>query len=136
MPELELKIGGRDYTVACQDGEELHLQTAASALNAEAEIVVNAAGRIPESRMLLMAGLMLADKIAAVAEVERNAEEKVAAMEKRLKKAEKAAADAAMTLPLEAPEPPADDDVTDQMLARIATELEEIADSLEAAGAE
>ena len=62
MPEVEVEIGGRRFTVACQPGEEDYLITAASVLDTEASAIGEKIGRLPESRMLLMAGLMLADK--------------------------------------------------------------------------
>jgi len=68
MPEVSIEIGGRNYEVACQAGEEAHLQSAAGLLNAEATHLINAAGRLPEPKVLLMAGLMLADKMAAGAD--------------------------------------------------------------------
>ncbi|WOI57171.1 cell division protein ZapA [Palleronia sp. LCG004] len=68
MPEITVKIGGRAYEVACQSGEEPFLEGAAAMLDAEAETLAGQAGRLPESRMLLMAGLMLADKTAGVDE--------------------------------------------------------------------
>lgn len=63
MPEVEIEIGERVFTVACQAGEEPHLQSAAKLLDAEASHLIAAAGRLPEAKMLLMAGLMLADKM-------------------------------------------------------------------------
>ncbi|MEM8803210.1 MAG: cell division protein ZapA, partial [Pseudomonadota bacterium] len=62
MPEVNIKIGGRSFAVACQDGEEHFLQSAAALLDTEAKALMDQIGRLPESRMLLMAGLMLADK--------------------------------------------------------------------------
>ena len=62
MPEVEVEIGGRRFTVACQPGEEDYLITAASVLDTEASALGEQIGRLSESRMLLMAGLMLADK--------------------------------------------------------------------------
>ena len=62
MPEVEVEIGGRRFTVACQPGEEDYLITAASVLDTEASAIGEQIGRLSESRMLLMAGLMLADK--------------------------------------------------------------------------
>ena len=41
------------------------LRAAAALLDAEAQPLVAQMGRLPEARMLLMAGLMLADKVAA-----------------------------------------------------------------------
>lgn len=66
MAELEITIGGRSFMVACQEGEEHFLQTAAAMLNTEAQPLVTQMGRLPEARMLLMAGLMLADRTASV----------------------------------------------------------------------
>ncbi len=64
MPQVEITIGGRIFEVACQDGEEHFLYSAAGMLDVEAQTLSAQIGRLPESRMLLMAGLMLADKTA------------------------------------------------------------------------
>lgn len=76
MPEVKVTIGGRDYEVACQPGEEQFLISAAETLDNEARTLAEMAGRLPESRMLLMAGLMLADKTTGLDEQlrKRNAE--------------------------------------------------------------
>ena len=66
MPELEVMIGGRPFQVACQPGEEHFLCSAAGMLDAEAQPIIAQLGRLPEAKLLLMAGLMLADKTAAV----------------------------------------------------------------------
>jgi len=66
MPEISIAIGGRKFEVACQEGEESYLHSAAKMLDDEAQVLVDQVGRIPEGRMLLMAGLMLADKTASV----------------------------------------------------------------------
>ena len=63
MPEVEIEIGGRRFEVACQPGEEDYLISAATALNEEASNIGQQSGRLSESRMLLMAGLMLADQM-------------------------------------------------------------------------
>ncbi|MEW9918602.1 cell division protein ZapA [Marimonas sp. MJW-29] len=66
MPEVRITIGGREFEVACQDGEEGYLHAAAKMLDDEAQVLSDQVGRMPEARMLLMAGLMLADKTASV----------------------------------------------------------------------
>ena len=66
MPEVSISIGGRQFEVACQDGEESYLHSAAKMLDDEAQVLSDQVGRMPEARMLLMAGLMLADKTASV----------------------------------------------------------------------
>ncbi|MEM9709129.1 MAG: cell division protein ZapA [Pseudomonadota bacterium] len=68
MAEVRISIGGRGFDVACQDGEEAFLRSAAALLDAEATALVDQVGRLPEARMLLMAGLMLADKTAGMEE--------------------------------------------------------------------
>jgi cell division protein ZapA len=66
MSEVVIRIGGRPFSVACQPGEEDFLQSAAKMLDAEASVLVEQLGKMPETQMLLMAGLMLADKTAAI----------------------------------------------------------------------
>ncbi|KPP84792.1 MAG: cell division protein ZapA [Rhodobacteraceae bacterium HLUCCA08] len=74
MPQVEITIGGRAFEVACQDGEEHFLMAAAAMLDTEAASLSSQIGRMPESRMLLMAGLLLADKTAALEDKVRAAE--------------------------------------------------------------
>ncbi|TFL18571.1 cell division protein ZapA [Jannaschia formosa] len=77
MPDVTIEIGGRAFTVACQDGEEAYLSAAAAMLDREAQQLVQAGSRLTPDRMLLMAGLMLADKSIS-------AEEELRTMDRRL----------------------------------------------------
>jgi cell division protein ZapA len=45
--EVEIGIGGRTFEVACQDGEQQFLLSAAALLDAEAQVLVQQIGRIP-----------------------------------------------------------------------------------------
>lgn len=92
MAEVEIEIGGRTFEVACQDGEEHFLMTAAAMLDAEAKALTSQIGRMPESRMLLMAGLMLADRTASLDDRVRDADARVADMAARLDEAQGRAA--------------------------------------------
>jgi cell division protein ZapA len=83
MPELDIQIGGKAFQVACQPGEEHFLRSAAAMLDAEAQPLLAQLGRLPETRMLLMAGLMLADKTAAVEDELRGLRARVAELEAR-----------------------------------------------------
>lgn len=83
MPEVEIKIGGRAFTVACQPGEEHFLRTAATMLDGEAQPLIAQLGRIPEARMLLMSGLMLADRTAAVEDENRQLKARLAEIDSR-----------------------------------------------------
>jgi len=78
MPEVQISIGGRPFAVACQDGEEHFLESAAKLLDNEASTLMDQIGRLPEARMLLMAGLMLADKTAGSDDQMKSLEDKVA----------------------------------------------------------
>ena len=86
MPELTIHIGGRSFEVACHEGEEEFLQSAAKMLDDEAQALASQIGRLPETRMLLMAGLMLADKTAA-------GQDSIAEMQQKIEAAEKEIAD-------------------------------------------
>lgn len=83
MPELEVQIGGRTFHVACQPGEEHFLRAAAQLLDNEAKPIIEQMGRIPEARMLLMAGLLIADKAAGTDDELRKLREKLAEIEAR-----------------------------------------------------
>ena len=84
MAEQVVEIGGKAFTVGCQPGEEEFLLTAARMLDTEAQVILSQAGRMPEARMLLMAGLMLADRTANVEDQLRLAQEELAARDAEL----------------------------------------------------
>ena len=60
--DVTFSIGHKEYTLQAQDGEERLLRRASGLLNEEAAKIVEQAGRMPEPRLLLLAGLMLADR--------------------------------------------------------------------------
>ena len=74
MPEITIKIGDRSFKVACPVGEENQLEAASAKLNVEAKVLIDHSGRVPESQMLLMSGLMLADRALALEEKVKAAE--------------------------------------------------------------
>ena len=84
MPEVTIQIGGRGFEVSCQEGEESYLHSAAKMLDDEAQVLSDQIGRMPEARMLLMAGLLLADKTAAVEDKIREVEAALAEREAEL----------------------------------------------------
>ncbi|UWQ97755.1 cell division protein ZapA [Rhodobacteraceae bacterium S2214] len=84
MPHVEIAIGGRTFEVACQEGEEHFLQSAAAMLNEEASHMSAQIGRMPEAKMLLMSGLMLADKTAGLEEKVKEAETRMAQLQARI----------------------------------------------------
>ncbi|OWU83868.1 cell division protein ZapA [Oceanicola sp. 22II-s10i] len=86
MPEIEITIGGRQFEVACAEGEEHYLLSAARMLDAEATVLTEQIGRIPEPRMLLMAGLMLADRTAGVEDKLRELDDELGRLRAEMEK--------------------------------------------------
>ncbi|MEZ5886210.1 MAG: cell division protein ZapA [Paracoccaceae bacterium] len=122
MPDVRIMIGGREFDVSCQPGEEHFLRAAAKLLDNEAQALVSQIGRLPEARMLLMAGLMLADKTAGL-------EDQLRAAEDRAALAERVASDARTQVErVEVPVLP--QPVVDSM-AEIAARAEALADQIE-----
>ena len=83
MPEIDITIAGRSFQVSCREGEDHFLRSAATMLDQEAQPILAALGRLPEARMLLMAGLMLADRTASVEDENRTLKLKLAELEGR-----------------------------------------------------
>lgn len=123
MPELDVEIGGRVFQVTCQAGEEHFLQHASRMLDTEARTLADKIGRIPEARMLLMAGLMLADKTVGLEEELRTARQRLEAQSGEL-----AGLKAAPPTKVEVPVIPSS--VTDS-LAELAARAESLAESLD-----
>lgn len=133
MPEIEIEIGGRGFMVACQDGEEAYLHAAAKMLDTEATAILGQIGRMPADRMLLMAGLMLADKTASLEDEMKALQDRIAAQEKSLASAEERLADRARRiaeLQEAGPRTELPDRFTDG-LAELAARAEAIAEEVE-----
>ena len=92
MPDVRISIGGREFDVSCQTGEEHFLRAAAKLLDGEATTLIGQMGRLPESRMLLMAALMLADRTAGLEDQLRALEDR-AALAERVATTSRASAD-------------------------------------------
>ncbi len=90
MPDVTITIGNRDFEVACQEGEEHFLRAAAEMLNAEASTLVSQISHLTEARMLLMSGLMLADRTAGMEDNLKIAEQQIAELEAALAEAREA----------------------------------------------
>ena len=71
MAQVVVKVGGRDYTLACDDGEEQHLTDLAQYVDEKTKGLARNFANIGDTRMLLMAGLLVADELGdAVARIE------------------------------------------------------------------
>ena len=123
MPELEIVIGGRSFFVSCRAGEEHFLNAAAKMLDTEAQPILTQLGRLPEARMLLMAGLMLADRTAAVEDEVRVMKTRIAELQATL----------AVPVPPERIEVPVIPQAVTDTLAEIAARAEALAAQIEGA---
>ena len=66
MTELEISIGGRIFSVACENEEQDKVKSAAALINEEADSIQAQLGRLPEAKMLLLSALMIADRLVDV----------------------------------------------------------------------
>ena len=123
MPDVSITIGGRQFEVACQDGEESFLKAAAEVLDGEARLLTDQVGRLAENRMLLMAGLMLADKTVSL-------EEAAGSSKQKLEDARTAARVAASTPPERVEVPVVPEKLVDT-LAELAARAEALAEKAE-----
>lgn len=63
MAQLTIKINGYAYTVACEDGQEAHLQDMARQVEQRIESIKPLSGAAGEGRSLVLAALLMADEI-------------------------------------------------------------------------
>ena len=66
MTELEISIGGRIFSVACDNEEQEKVKEAAAIISEEADSIQSQLGRLPEAKMLLLSALMIADRLIEV----------------------------------------------------------------------
>ena len=64
MSEVEVAINGRNYQIACDDGQEAHLAQLGEYVDRRVKELVTAVGQVGDSRLLVMASLMIADELA------------------------------------------------------------------------
>ena len=63
MSEVEVSVGGRKYYVACNPGEETDVLEASVELNKEANNLIKNIGKVSDSKLLLMAGIMISGRL-------------------------------------------------------------------------
>ena len=64
MPEIDISINGRSYRIACEEGEEEHLSRLGAFIDERVEGLAARIGQVGDARLLVMAGLMIADELA------------------------------------------------------------------------
>jgi cell division protein ZapA len=63
MPHVTVNINGRQFRLACEDGEETHLARLAAELDTRIEALRVRHGEIGDARLTVMAALMIADEL-------------------------------------------------------------------------
>jgi cell division protein ZapA len=81
MATVNATIAGRQFRLACEDGQEEHLQALAKALDQRIVDLRAKFGEIGDTRLTVMAALTLADEVGETARRIRLLEEEIAALQ-------------------------------------------------------
>ena len=63
MSQVIVQVNDRPYTMQCPDGEEERLRDLARLLDAEVQRIKRSVGSVGDIRILVMSGLMVADRL-------------------------------------------------------------------------
>ncbi|MFI4988615.1 MAG: cell division protein ZapA [Alphaproteobacteria bacterium] len=63
MAKVTVTINGRAYQIACDDGQEEHLAKLAGYVDKRVTELIAAMGQIGDTRLLVMASLLIADEL-------------------------------------------------------------------------
>jgi cell division protein ZapA len=77
---VNVVINGRQFRMACEDGEEDHLMTLAKELDGRISGLRSQFGEIGDARLTVMAALMVADELSEATKRFRQLEDELAAM--------------------------------------------------------
>lgn len=89
MSQVNVTINGRQFRMACEDGQEAHLTELAQQLDRRIERLRAKFGEIGDTRLTVMAAITMADELTEMAQRLRHLEEEVTA----IKGAQEATAD-------------------------------------------
>src|SRR4029453_1937173 len=81
MTQVNATIAGRQFRLACEDGQEEHLQSLAKDIDQRIIDLRRKFGEIGDTRLTVMAALMLADELAEEVRKMRRLEEELAALQ-------------------------------------------------------
>lgn len=80
MAHVIVQVNGRPYTMQCPEGEEEHLRDLAHLLDSEVTRVRTNVGNVGDIRTLVMAGLMVADRLSEAIQKIQSLEAEVSAL--------------------------------------------------------
>ena len=80
MSQVNVSINGRQYRMACEDGQEDHLRSLAKALEERIGALRGQFGEIGDARLMVMAAMTVADDAAEAEKKVRKLEQEIAAL--------------------------------------------------------
>lgn len=81
MTQVTTTIAGRQFRLACETGQEDHLRTLAAEIDQRIAELRRRFGEIGDTRLTVMAALMVADELAEAGHRNRLLEEEIAALQ-------------------------------------------------------
>ncbi|MEQ8392782.1 MAG: cell division protein ZapA [Thalassospira sp.] len=63
MAQVSIRINGRSYDIACDDGQEERIHALASYVDERVREISDSVGQIGEQRLLVMTSLLIADEL-------------------------------------------------------------------------
>ena len=81
MSQVNVTINGRQFRMACEDGQEDHVSDLARDLDARIEHLRAKFGEIGDTRLTVMAALTVADELAEMGQRVRRLEQELAALQ-------------------------------------------------------
>jgi cell division protein ZapA len=91
MAQVNLSVNGRIYRMACEDGEEEHVEQLGERFDAAINELRNALGEIGDQRLMVMAGILMTDRL-------NDTERRLALAEEAVKTLRDGRADTAMRI--------------------------------------
>ena len=98
MAQVDVTINDRSYRIACDDGQEEHLSRLAAYIDGRVQELTEAVGQVGESRLLVMASLLVADELSETLESLAALQDKVHSAPGKAGDAEEHVADAMESL--------------------------------------
>ena len=68
MAQVTVKINGRHYDISCDNGEEAHVKLLSEYVNGKVDELVSNIGQVGDSRLLVLASLLIADELSELSE--------------------------------------------------------------------
>ncbi len=85
MAIVAVKVNGKEYHIACDDGQEQHVFELSQELNTRVQLLAQQVGPAPETLLLLLTGLTLMDELTEAQTEVRQLEREVTSLARDLR---------------------------------------------------